>query len=210
MIKQDVIEEHLADQPDPWVSCAVIAPKTDGRFVSQWMHVNKAIQATNSPIPRQEDIQAQLSNSQMFSKMDFKSAFWQLEHPESRYLTVFYSNDKLYRYKRLTMGIKPAQDKLNAALRPIFAHIPYHDDLIIAAPTEIEHDNALRQVMEAISAAGITSNPEKCEFGKNEIRFWGVLIGSEGIHLDPTKVDALNALKPPTNKQDLTSFLCMM
>lgn len=119
--------------------------------MSQWMHVNKAIQATNSPIPRQEDIQAQLSNSQMFSKMDFKSAFWQLEHPESRYLTVFYSNDKLYRYKRLTMGIKPAQDKLNAALRPIFAHIPYHDDLIIAASTEIEHDNALRQVMEAIS-----------------------------------------------------------
>ena len=87
-------------------------------------NVNKAIQSSNLPIPHQEDIRAKLAGSMVFSKLDFKSAFWQLElHPDSRYLTVFRFNDKLLRYKRLTMGIKSAQGELNLALNPIFAHI---------------------------------------------------------------------------------------
>ena len=69
-------------------------------------NVNKAILSTNHPIPRQEDIKAKLSGARVFSKLDFKSAYWQLElHPESRFVTVFHANDKLYRYKRLIMGV---------------------------------------------------------------------------------------------------------
>ena len=34
--------------------------------------------------------------------------------------------------------------------------------------------------------------------------------GTDGIQPDPTKVEALDFLLPPTNKQDLISFLCMM
>ena len=146
--------------------------------------------------------------------MDFKSAFWQIElHPESRFLTIFHANDKLYRYKRLTMGVKPAQGELNTALTPL-AHIPQayliHDDLIIGTRTMDEHEKVLQLVMEAISKAGITLNPDKCEFGKEEITFWGMIIGSDGIRPDPTKVEALDHLNPPTNKADLLSFLCMM
>ena len=134
MIAQDVIEKHPPTQPTPWVSNAVIAPKPDG--ANAW-NVNKAIKASNLPIPRHEDIKAKLSGAKLFSKMDFKSAFWQLElHPDSRYLTVFHTNDKLYRYKRLTMDVKLAQGELKMALKPLFAHIPQahliHDDLIVA------------------------------------------------------------------------------
>ena len=109
--------------------------------------------------------------------MDFKSAFWQLElNPESRKLTVFHANDRLYCYKRLLMGVKPAQVELNAALRPLFAHIKnvylIHDDLIIAARSMEEHNQALQAVMEAIASANLTLNPSKCSFGAKEIKFW--------------------------------------
>ena len=140
MIANDVIEEHPTTEPALWVSNAVIAPKSDGniRITLDARNVNNAIQSSNLPIPRQEDIKAKLSNCNIFSKMDFKSAFWQIElHPESRHLTVFHANNKLYRYKRLTMGVKPAQGELNTALLPLFTNIPqahlFHDDLIIAA-----------------------------------------------------------------------------
>ena len=101
-------------------------------------NLKKAIQFTNLPISRNEDIKAKLAGNEIFSKMDFRSAFWQIErHPDSRYLTVFHANDKLYRYKRLTMGMKPAQRELNIALKPVFAHISQahfiHDDLIVTA-----------------------------------------------------------------------------
>ena len=60
----------------------------------------KAIKATNIPIPRVEEIKANLAGSGCFSKLDFKSAYHQLElSEESRYITVFHAGDKLMRYK---------------------------------------------------------------------------------------------------------------
>ena len=104
--------------------------------------------------PWQEDIKAKLHGATVFSKMDLRSAFWQLElHPDSRPLTVFHCNNRLYRYKRLTMGVKPAQGELNTALSSFFYHIPQahviHDDLILAAKDLNEHNTCLKQVMEA-------------------------------------------------------------
>ena len=217
MILNDVIEEHPVGDQAPWVSNIVIAPKDDGeiRITLDAKNVNKAIYSTNRPIPRQEDIKAQLAGSKFFSKLDLKSAFWQLEiRPDSRYLTTFHANDKLYRYKRLVMGLKPAQGELNAALQPLFSHIPHahilHDDLIIAAITQAEHDKAVEQVMQVILEAGITLNPKKCVFGKSEIKFWGLIVGADGVRPDPEKIEALDHLTPPRSKDELVSFLCMM
>ena len=109
MEEDDVIEKHPIDEPSPWVSCPVIVPKPDGslRITLDARNVNKAIQSNNHPIPRCTDIKAQLAGAKYFSKLDFKSAFWQLEiDPKSRGYTVFYGPDNvLYRYKRLN-GIK--------------------------------------------------------------------------------------------------------
>ena len=212
-----VIEQHPPNEPAPWVSCAVVVPKPNGeiRITLDARNINKCIQTMNYPIPMQEDIRAQLSGANYFSKMDFTSAFWQLElHPESRYLTVFYANDKLYRYKRLLMGVKSAQGELNATLKPLFAHIPFvhliHDDLIIASKTMEEHNTSLLAVMKVISDSGLTLNPSKCLFGKSSINFWGLIISSDGIRPDPSKIDALDNLMAPRNREELKSFICMM
>ena len=51
---------------------------------------NKAILDTGVPIPKAEDIRAELHVFKIFSKLDFRTAFHQLElDEESRYLTVF-------------------------------------------------------------------------------------------------------------------------
>ena len=90
MIDDDIIEQHPPNEPAPWISCAAIAPKPDGdiRVTLDARNINKAIHSTNLPIRRHEDIKAKLSGAKIFSKMDFKNAFWQLElHPSSRSLT---------------------------------------------------------------------------------------------------------------------------
>ena len=139
MIKEGIIEEHPPNQPASWVSCAEKMPKSDSS-----LHINldacnldEASISSSYPIPRQEDARAQLWGTSCFSKLDFKSAFWQLELDTQLWaLTVFHANNKLYRYIRLIMGVNPAQAELNAALKPIFSHITnvyqIHDDLIIA------------------------------------------------------------------------------
>ena len=148
MEAEGLIEEHTG--PAPWISNTVLAPKDNGdtRVTVDMRNVNKAIQSTNIPIPRVEEIKSELSGSKVFSKLDFKSAFHQLEIEEdSRYLTVFHGNGRLMRYCVLTMGSTPASGELTKALRPLFAHIKevhvIHDDVIIATEDNQRHEELL-------------------------------------------------------------------
>ncbi len=120
------------------------------------------------------------SGEKVFSKMDFffknpvlwHSAFWRIElHSDSRYFTLFRANHKLYRYQRLTVGVKAAQGELNMALQPLFAYILQayliHDDLIVAAETDAEHHCAIYAVMQVITYASVTLNPNKQVYFRN-------------------------------------------
>ena len=217
MLKNDVIEEHPASETAPWTSNVVIAPKGDGdiRITLDAKNVNKALLSSNYPIPRQEDIKARLAGSKYFSKLDLKSAFWQLEiEEESRPLTVFHCLGKMYRYKRLVMGLKPAQGELNAALQPLFSllksvHV-IHDDIVIATKTLAEHETMVEQVMAIVEKAGLTFKASKCVFAAKEIHFWGLIVSAEGVRPDPAKVEALSHMAAPKDKDELNSFLCMM
>ena len=217
MLKNDIIEEHPQGEAAPWVSNIVTAPKDDGeiRITLDAKNVNKALLASNYAIPRQEDIKAKLAGAKVFSKLDLKSAYWQLEiNKQARNLTVFHALGKMYRYKRLVMGLKPAQGELNAAMQPLFAHLPnahiIHDDLILATVTQEEHDELVKEVMRIISENNLTLNYKKCVFTAKEIKFWGLIISAEGVRPDPSKVEAVKHFTAPNNKEELISFLCMM
>ena len=215
MEKDDVIEEH--DGPAPWVSNVVLTPKDNGgiRVTIDMRQANKAIQKTNLPIPRPEEISSQLSGYKVFSKLDFASAFHQLElDEESRILTVFHANGRLMRYKRLTMGTAPASGELNKALRPIFqdikdAHV-IQDDLIIGGKTQEHHDHVLEQVCERIEETGMTLNPDKCLISEDQVPWWGMMISKDGVAPDPSKIDALKHMTPPRSKEEVKSLFCML
>ena len=215
MEENNIIEEHIG--PAPWISNVVLAPKDDGsiRVTVDMRQANRAIESTNIPIPRVEDIKTQLARCQHFSKLDFKSAFHQLElDEESKKITVFHAGDRLMRYRKLTMGTKPASGELTKALLPLFqpiqeAHV-IHDDLIIAAKTKKQHDHALNRVLQVIAKSGMTLNPDKCMFDKEEIPFWGLRVCKDGIKPDPEKVKALQHASRPRSKDELQSFLCMI
>ena len=78
MIDHGVIEEHPSLEPAPWISNVVLAPKPDGsiRMTLDARNVNKAIRATNQPIPRQEDIRVKLAGCKVFSKSNLRSGNW--------------------------------------------------------------------------------------------------------------------------------------
>ena len=199
MLQSDVIEEHPSGEPAPWASNIVIAPKDDGdiRITLDAKNVNDAILSSSYPIPRQEDIKAKLAGSKVFSKLDLKSAFWQLElDAQSRPLTVFHGLGKMYRYKRLVMGLKPAQGELNAAMQALFAHMPevhvIHDDIIIGSSCNKSHKKVLQKVIKILSNAGLTLNSIRCVFGVKEIRFWGLIFSAEGVRPDQRRLMPLS------------------
>ena len=135
---------------------------------------NNAIISTNMPIPRPEYISSQLAGYKVFSKLDFKSAFFQLELDEkSRALTVFHASERLMRFKRLIMGYKLASGELNAALRPLFEKMEHfyviQDDLMVEREDKKQHDPAMDRVFQVIMESGVKISPSKCLIAKEKI-----------------------------------------
>lgn len=51
--------------------------------------------------------------------------------------------------------------------------------------------------------------PEKCEFNRTEITYFGYVLSGDGMKPDPRKVTMLKDAQPPQNTSELRSFLGM-
>jgi len=90
-----------------WVSPMVVIPKdADIRICVDMRCANKAVKRENYPLPTIEDFLPHLGKGKVFTKLDVKNAFHQVEiSEESREITTFITKKGLYRYKRLMFGI---------------------------------------------------------------------------------------------------------
>ena len=61
--------------------------------------------------------------------------------------------------------------------------------------------------MQRCAEKGLNLNPEKCNIKQQEIKFYGVICGNDGVKPNPKKVTALKQMSAPRNRQGLLSFL---
>ena len=112
------------------------------------------------------------------------------------------------------MGCIPASGELNAALRPLFEKMEHvyviQDDLVIAGESKEQHDQAMDKACQVIRESGMTLNPSKCLIAKEKIPWWGMTISEKGLSPDPQKIEGIKQMTPPTSKEEVTSFMCMI
>ena len=92
----------------------MVAPISHGdiRVCADMKRANEAIIRERHPIPTIEEVLYDLNWSTIFSKLDLKWGFHQVElEEESRELTTFVPHRGLYRYKRLMFGTSSALEK---------------------------------------------------------------------------------------------------
>ena len=85
--------------------------------------------------------------------------------------------------------------------------LSYLDDVIVYAPTWTTHLQRLREVFDRIREAGLKLKPSKFCLARDEVRFLGHVVSSQGIRPDPDKLLAIRDIPPPTNVKALRSFL---
>ena len=113
---QDLTEKDIIEPvtgPSPWVSPVVVTPKPNGdiRLCVDVRRANQAILRKRHPIPTIDEILEQLYGSTVFSKIDLRWGFHQVELDEaSRPITPFVIDNSLYRYKRLMFEITSAPE----------------------------------------------------------------------------------------------------
>ena len=208
----DIIEK--VSGPTPWVSPLVVVPKSSGeiRVCVDMRQVNTAVIRERYPIPTIEESLQDLNGAAVFSKLDLKWGYHQIELDEkSRELTTFTTHDGLYRYKRLMFGISAAPEIYQHTIQQVLHGLPgvknISDDIIVFGKDKSEHDKNLHGVLGRLQERGLTLNSEKCMFSVPEITFFGFDISARGIRPNNQSVEAIRNAPTPTNASEVRSFL---
>lgn len=156
-----------------------------------------------------------MAGATVFSKLDANCGFWQIPLSEdSRKLTTFITPFGRYFFNRLPFGICSAPEHFQRRMSAILAGqegaLCHMDDVFIFGKDKEEHDTRLHAALTKIKSAGVTLNPDKCEFEKRSITFLGHVINQDGVSADPNKTKAVVDMSQPTNVTELRRFLGMV
>ena len=64
--------------------------------------------------------------------------------------------------------------------------------------------------MNVCQKEGLILNSKKLELQRERVTFFGAEYSTEGMHPDPKKVQGITEMTPPSDKQQLQSFLGMV
>jgi hypothetical protein len=73
----------------------------------------------------------------------------------------------------------------------------YLNDILIYNRIRKEHLSHVRKMLEFLKQAGLYAKIQKCEFFKNETIFLGVIIGKNGIRMNPKKIKIIQNWQIP-------------
>ena len=67
----------------------------------------------------------------------------------------------------------------------------YLDDILIYSSNLKEHKEHVRLVLAKLCEFGIQADVDKCKFYVTKTKYLGLIISTEGIRMDPAKIEAI-------------------
>ncbi|GKB58383.1 putative reverse transcriptase domain-containing protein [Tanacetum coccineum] len=200
----------------PWGAPVLFVKKKDGSFrmCIDYRELNKLTVKNRYPLPRIDDLFDQLQGSQFFSKIDLRSGYHQLRvHEDDIPKTAFRTRYGHFEFTVMPFGLTNApaifMDLMNRVCRPYLDKfvIVFIDDILIYSKTQEEHVEHLRLVLELLKKEKLYAKFSKCEFWLREVQFLRHVINGNGIHVDPSKIEAVKNWKAPRTLTEVCSFL---
>ena len=116
-----------------------------------------------------DSLLGEIGDSTLFTKLDANSGFWREKLAEnSQLLTTFLTPFSRYCFKRVPFGLKSApkrfQKRMLTELEDLEGVICIMDDSLVHGKTQKQHDDRLETVIQRLTKARITLNPESANF----------------------------------------------
>ncbi|GJZ21471.1 putative reverse transcriptase domain-containing protein [Tanacetum coccineum] len=110
--------------------------------------------------------------------------------------TAFRTRYRHYEFQVMPFGLTTApavfMDLMNHVCKPYLDKfvIVFIDDILIYSRNKEEHENHLRIILELLRKEKLYAKFSKCDFWIRIMQFLGHLINSQGLHVDPAKIEA--------------------
>lgn len=214
MMRKGGIRESFS----PWSSPVVLVKKKNGeiRFCVDYRKLNEVTIKDSYPLLRIEDTLGALGGCQWFSTLDLASGFWQIPVKEvDKCKTAFATRMGLYEFNMMPFGLCNAPATFERLMERILRGINwrlclvYIDDIIVGGKTVLESVERMELVFERPRVANLKLKPAKCNMFRTSVTFLGHVVSAEGIRPDPEKTKALLTRLPPSNADEVRSFLGM-
>ncbi|GJT26765.1 putative reverse transcriptase domain-containing protein [Tanacetum coccineum] len=157
----------------PWGAPVLFFKKKDGSFrmCIDYRELNKLTVKNRYPLPRIDDLFDQLQGSSVYSKIDMRSGYHQLQvREEDIPKTAFRTRYGHYEFQVMPFGLTntPAifMDLMNRMCKPYLDKfvIVYIDDILIYSKNKKEHEEHLKEILALLKKEKLYAKFSKCEF----------------------------------------------
>ena len=184
------------------------------RFCVDYRKLNKVTTLDGFPLPRIDDLLDKLKGAKYFTLLDLKPGYWQIVmSEESIPKTAFSTPDGHFEFLRMPFGLTNGPKEFSRIMNIVLGDLPFViifvDDITIFSQSFEEHLKHLEIVMARLREGNLMLNKEKCFWCLTSVKLLGHIVSAEGIEMDPAKIEAIMARKPPTNVKQLQEFLGM-
>ncbi|GJU66860.1 putative reverse transcriptase domain-containing protein [Tanacetum coccineum] len=198
-----------------WGAPVLFVKKNDVSFrmCIDYRELYKLTVKNRYPLPRIDDLFDQLQGSHFFSKIDLRPGYHQLRvHEDDIPKTAFKTRYGHFEFTVMPFGLTNAptvfMDLMNRVCKPYLDKfvIVFIDDILIYSKSKEEHEVHLRLVLELLRNEKLYAKFSKCEFWLQEVHFLSHVVNQNGIHVDPSKIEA--GVKQEEAFQTLKNNLC--
>ena len=211
-LKENIEKGFIRPSSSPASSPVLFVKKPGGglRFCVDYRALNDLTIKNRYPIPRIHETLTLLGKATVFTKLDVISAFNRMRIAKGdEYLTAFRTRFGLYEYLVMPFGLANApssfQNYINDTLKGYLDEFctAYIDDILIFSRSQEEHQEHVRRVLSRLLNAGLQIDIKKCEFHVKSVKFLGLVLSTEGIRMDPSKLEAIEKWPTPSNTKDI-------
>ncbi|GBG79447.1 hypothetical protein CBR_g29594 [Chara braunii] len=194
----------------------LFVPKGSGvfRMCIDYRGLNKITRKSTEPLPRIDDLLDMVQGCTIFSKVDLKSGYHQIEMAEEDvHKTAFKTRYGTYEYLVMPFGLCNApgtfQTEMHRIFRPYLDKfmVVYLDDILVFNKTTREHAEHLALVLQSLHDSQYKINKEKSSFGVPSVIYLGHVISGDGLAPEAAKIAAIQDWPQPQTVRDVRSFL---
>ncbi|GBG89554.1 hypothetical protein CBR_g49342 [Chara braunii] len=194
----------------------LFVPKAIGEFrmCIDYRGLNKITRKSTEPLPRIDDLLDMVQGCTIFSKVDLKSGYHQIEMAKGDvHETAFKPKYGTYEYLVMPFGLCNAPGTFQTEMHRIFRPnldkfmVVYLDDILVFSKTTREHAEHLALVLQSLRDSQFKINREKSSFRVPSVIYLGHVISGDGLAPEAAKVAAIQDWPQPQTVRDVRSFL---